>query len=620
MQQADHYKHFRVALYIRALDIAPLGNDISPLTRQFEHLDRYVHFNKVYLETHRDMVIPDRATLISLKNWFIDRGIAVSAGITVTIDESANFKTYCYTDPYYRDRLKMLVSMTAALFDEILFDDFFFNNCKCPSCIKAKGSHTWTDFRLALMTEASQQLVLQPARQVNPGVQVMIKYPNWYEHFQGLGFNLKDQPALYDGLYTGNETRNSQQDMQHLQPYESYQIFRYYENIKPGGNRGGWVDPFGAVTLDRYAEQIWLTLLAKAPELTLFDYHALQAPIKASQRGSWQDSGTSLSYDQIVASMLKINANSDNETDQTGHAGHAPAAAAALAYIDPLLSNLGNPVGISMYKPWHSRGDDFLVNYLGMIGLPVHLVPEFPSEEPCVILGRSASFDPTIIDKIKQRLMRGLPVVITSGLLEALQDKGMQDIVEMRCTNRRLSTDTFQMGWQPQLYKAGAPVQVPVIDYFTNDSWELISCNASESGTPLLHAADYGQSTLYMLNVPDNPGDLYNLPSVVLGRIARVFAADLPVFLEAPSRIALFLYDNQTFAIYSFRDELADVKIWADQAIAELVDLSADSLLDQPVSKWLPDSKQDQVKGLARQVFSFQIKPHSLKVLRFRKE
>ena len=39
---------------------------------------------------------------------------------------------------------------------------------------------------------------------------------------------------------------------------------RYFENVKPGGNGGGWVDPFSRVTLDRYSEQIELTMLAKA--------------------------------------------------------------------------------------------------------------------------------------------------------------------------------------------------------------------------------------------------------------------------------------------------------------------------------------------------------------------
>ena len=71
---------------------------------------------------------------------------------------------------------------------------------------------------------AAVDLVINPARAVNPDVEVVIKYPNWYEHFQGLGFDLETQPALFDGLYTGNETRSRSSD-QHLQQYHGYSIF-----------------------------------------------------------------------------------------------------------------------------------------------------------------------------------------------------------------------------------------------------------------------------------------------------------------------------------------------------------------------------------------------------------
>jgi len=56
--------------------------------------------------------------------------------------------------------------------------------------------------RLNLMTEAAQELVIKPAKSINPKVKVVIKFPNWYEHFQGLGFNLETEPKLFDGIYT----------------------------------------------------------------------------------------------------------------------------------------------------------------------------------------------------------------------------------------------------------------------------------------------------------------------------------------------------------------------------------------------------------------------------------
>ncbi len=128
----------------------------------------------------------------------------------------------------------------------------------------------------------------------------MVKYPNWYEHFQGLGFNLEKEPALFDGIYTGTETRDAVMSAQHLQPYLGYNIFRYFENIAPGRNGGGWVDPGGMTSADRYAEQLWITLFAKAPEQTLFDFRQLSRPIYPSDRAAWQREHNSLDFGEMM--------------------------------------------------------------------------------------------------------------------------------------------------------------------------------------------------------------------------------------------------------------------------------------------------------------------------------
>lgn len=113
---------------------------------------------------------------------------------------------------------------------------------------------SWTDYRLKLMTEAGRDLVLKPAKKVNPQIKVIIKYPNWYDHFQGLGFNLEEGPQLFDGIWTGTETRDPAGN-QHLQNYLSYNIIRYFDNLRPGYNGGGWVDVGGLnMGMDRYAE------------------------------------------------------------------------------------------------------------------------------------------------------------------------------------------------------------------------------------------------------------------------------------------------------------------------------------------------------------------------------
>ncbi len=111
--------------------------------------------------------------------------------------------------------------MAARHFDEIILDDFFFVTTKYESDITAKGSKTWTQFRLDLMDDAAQNLLIGPAKAVNHEVKMVIKFPNWYEHFQGLGYDLDKEPKLFDGIYTGTETRDPETTDQNLQQYDN---------------------------------------------------------------------------------------------------------------------------------------------------------------------------------------------------------------------------------------------------------------------------------------------------------------------------------------------------------------------------------------------------------------
>ena len=163
--------------------------------------------------------------------------------------------------------------MAARHFDHVILDDFFFYTSKSNEDIKAKGKRSWTQYRLDTMRQAAKNLVLGPAKKINPKIKMIIKYPNWYEHFQGLGYDLDQEAHAFDDIYTGTETRDPYITDQLLQQYESYQIFRYFSNIRPdGGNLGGWVDVYSTRYVDRYAEELWDTLLAKAPEITLFNW------------------------------------------------------------------------------------------------------------------------------------------------------------------------------------------------------------------------------------------------------------------------------------------------------------------------------------------------------------
>ncbi len=603
---AQPYKNFKVAVYCRAYEVDKMS-DPEWLNTVWDELSKGVHVDKIYLETHRDLLIVSDETLEKAKKFFTDHGVKVGGGITYTIDESNNFQTFCYSKPEDRQKVKEIAEHTAKHFDEFILDDFFFTSCKCDVCIAAKGDKSWTDYRLELMKGAASDLVINPAKAVNPNVNVIIKYPNWYEHFQGLGFNLEAEPKLFDGLYTGTETRDRSGN-QHLQQYLGYAVFRYYENLKPGKNYGGWVDTGGSNPLDRYAEQLWLTLFAKAPEITLFDIRQMNSAFRQNSRAEWQGTGTSFDFDEMKKPLEQPDGSMFTPTKFSRVAGYS------LEVVDKVLDALGNPVGVKSYKPYHSVGEDFLQNYFGMIGIPIDLVPEFPENESVVLLTQTASFDPDIVNKIEKQLQSGKNVVVTSGFYKAMQGKGIEDIVELRVTDRKANVKEFAAGYGSTT-SIDKEILVPQINYLTNDSWEIISARDDTNGWPILHAADYSTGKFYVWTIPENFIDLYILPENVLNRLRQTVAGNLPVNMEGPGEVSLFVYDNNSFVIESFLDKEVTVRI----------------LLGKDSNKITNVETKEATEGTSRSAFGFgnrrtgndamvfevTLKPHSFKAFTY---
>lgn len=600
---AERYESFQAAIYARAYEVREMA-DLGWLRPRFDLMQRHVKVSKVYLETHRDRILVDDATLETAKAFFASRGVETAGGITLTIDERNRFETFCYSDPEHRAWVQTVVEHTARHFDEVILDDFYFTSCKSEIEIEARGERRWSDYRRDLLHEASLSLVLGPAKAVNPDVDVVIKYPNWYDHFHGLGFDLERGPQTFDGIYTGTETRDAVRSAQHLQPYLGYDIWRYLESLRPGHNRGGWVDTGGMRHLDRYAEQLWVTLFAKAPEITLFDFRQMEWPLRPEHRASWHDLDTSVDFDAVVAPFRREDGSFSEELTMARAAGWS------LERIDPVVGQLGEPVGVAGYEPFHSTGEDFLYDFLGMVGIPIDLRAEFPADAPLVLLTEAAKHDGAIVDRIEARLRAGKDVVITSGLLDALEGRGIERIVEMEVLPQRGFVEDFRVGW-------GAPVKgrkrilIPQLRYFTNDSWSLVDAVDGAMGWPLFHDADYADGQLYVWAIPDNFADLYALPDEVLGLIRRIVSRGLEVRLDGPAEVCLFLYDNDTLIVESFRDEPATVRLVASEGTRGLRDLEGGGVLDGAT---VPEGQGFfRSPDAGRVVFEVELPPHSFR-------
>jgi hypothetical protein len=603
-----NYKGFKVSVYTRAYEVEKM-KDLHWLDSTWNIISSQVKVDKIYLETHRDLLIVPSETLEQAKKYFLGKGIEVGGGITYTINESNSFETFCYSNPEHRKIVQEIAEHTAKHFDDFILDDFFFTSCKSDIEIKAKGAKSWTQYRIDLMTEAGQNLVIKPAKKVNPKVKVIIKYPNWYDHFQGLGFDLKNGPQIFDGVWSGTETRDPAGN-QHLQNYLSYNIIRYFDNLRPGHNFGGWVDSGGSnMGLDRYAEQLWLTFFAKAPEMALFAYNQLIGVRLSPQqhRTPWQGQGTSFDYDEM-AKPVNLNGTLTTPTTLARAAGYT------FETIDKFIHLLGKPIGIKNYKPYHSLGDDFLQNYLGMIGLPMDEYSEFPTDQKVVLLTEQAKNDPDIINKIKGQLTKGNDIVITSGLLSAIPEK-LADIAELRANKFALVNDFGYAG------KIDKDILIRQVLYQTNDSWETISAgrplSGGVSGYPVVLRAPYSKGNLYVITIPEDFGDLYEYPTGILNAFRQILSKDLDLRIDAPAKVGLFVYDNGTFIVESFLDTPVTIHINAVEKITRITDILTGATTDkQPDTtppgafgrRFRPDDKTN--------VFRVTLPPHSYKVFR----
>jgi hypothetical protein len=607
------YRNFKAAIYITVTSTRLL-EDSTTREQQYQRIAGQVRFDKVYLETYRGGVFADEASLEDIKRFFRSKGIAVSGGITLAKGVHAGqFGTFDYEDPADRAECQRAVELAARHFDEVILDDFFFYTSKSDADIAAKGARSWTQYRLEKMREVADDLVLKPARAANARVRMIIKYPNWYEHFQALGYDLDVEAKKFDSIYTGTETRDPETTDQLLQQYESYLVFRYYDNIRPnGGNRGGWVDTYGTRYVDRYAEQLVDTLFAKAPEITLFNWAdlAVPGPVAAGERAAWSGQRTSFDWDAMIRSSARSSVG-------VASPGWARVAGWSLEQADLVVGRLGKPIGIASYKPYQSSGEDFLPNYLGNIGIPIELTADFPAQADLILLTQSAAHDPNIVTRIERQLTAGKSVVITSGLLHALQGRGIDNIVELQDTGRKVAVSDYigaygaGQGVSLNEQKAGSRIVFPDIRFYTNDSWPLIRGVADAYGVPILLLNRYSRGVLYVLNIPDSPGDLYELPQPVMKAIRAYLQADFPVRLDSPARVSLFAYDNDTFIVESFRPDLATVGVFVKGRHSVLHDvLNGEDVPARPA-----DGPKGGAPGEAsRTEFSIQIPPHSYRV------
>lgn len=527
-REKKSYNNFNVAIF------SPVGNinhidDYKQFEKEFDDAFSCIKVGRIYLEDFRGYETISKERLLEVKKYFENRGIATSGAITTCapVTPEFGFASLCYSSDEDCKMLKDAVEMNAEIFDEFIFDDFYFINCRCEKCVEKKGNRTWNEFRLEQKEWVTKEIIMKPAKKINPDVNVIVKFPQWYEDFNDTGYDLKKDTSLFDTIYTGTETRNPTYAQQHLPKYLSYNTMRLYGSDKKGSNLGAWFDPYECTyNLTSYVEQGYLSLFAKADEITLFCLGSLMSDPQ---------------YRLFTSTVGKM-----------------------FEEIDEYLGLLGNPIGVDAYHPTNGYGEKNIHSYLGQCGIPMEMSLLYNESSKCMFLAESAAADKDIISKMKRTLLNGGDVVVTSGFLKAAGEAFLE-FGHVTYTDKKAFVDKYCISRNHGVnisgsYNGNSRIIIPQIDYCTNDVWEIAGAYGNDNNFPIVLTWGYGNGAISVITIPDDMGDLYSYPKEVLTTIRTLFKKATSVVLDAPSNVQLFLYDNNYAIVRSdipFEEEMA---------------------------------------------------------------
>jgi len=380
----------RFASYATSRQVDQLATD-EPYRQQAWSSIQRMGITKLYLEVYRAGHIVSAEQLAFVRDWLQEKDIDVVGGIATVPGGSFGARQkgplgwFNWQNKKTQRDLETVVRMAAGIFDTFIIDDFLCTGDMSEESEAAKGDRSWGEYRRALLTELAQSIFVGPAKDVNPAITMIVKYPQWYDRFHLFGYDVETLPHIFDQVWVGTETRGrNTQRFGFVQPYEGFINYRWLTDIAGHKTGGAWFDHGDCGEYD-FLDQAYMSVLAGARELVFFN------------------------FGNIIQ----------------GHPDHER----IIAEFDQ-LANLANfvrehpVVGVPAYKPPNSdpKGDMYLMDFLGMLGIPLIPVQKFPDNAPVIFLPAQAAADPTLLDRMNKALARGTRLIVTTSLLIALPD------------------------------------------------------------------------------------------------------------------------------------------------------------------------------------------------------
>ncbi|MEI6143807.1 MAG: hypothetical protein WCP85_31295, partial [Mariniphaga sp.] len=312
-------------------------------------------------------------------------GIATVPGPNFGVPQEGPLTWFNWQNLKTQNDLRKVMEDAAPIFDKFIVDDFLCTSDTSFESKAAKGDRSWSEYRRALLTELSESVFIKPAKAKNPDIKIIIKYPQWYDRFHLFGYDLSTEPALYDGVWVGTETRGQYtQRYGFVQPYEGFINYRWISTLSGNKIGGAWFDHGDCTDVD-FIEQAYQSVLAGAKELVMFN------------------------FDSFVS----------------GHPGHH-----LLRNDFEILANLAAEVakypvqGAVGYKPVNSNagGDLYIMDYIGMLGVSLVPASSYPEKAKVIFLPTQAATDQDILAKVTASLEHGSKIIMTLGFIVNAKD------------------------------------------------------------------------------------------------------------------------------------------------------------------------------------------------------
>ena len=499
---------------------------------------------KVYLEVYRAGLVVTPEVLKKAIQFLKGNGFEVVGGIATVPGENFAVKqegplTWCnWQNKKTQDDFRQVMKNAAPLFDTFVIDDFLCSADTSLESKNAKGTQSWSVYRRALLTQLAEDVFIKPAKEANPKIKIIIKYPQWYDRFHLFGYDVETEPKLFDGVWVGTETRGQYtQRYGFVQPYEGFINYRWISTLSGNKIGGAWFD-YGDCTADDFIEQAWQSVLGGARELVLFSMYEL---------------------------LL-------------GHPGHHLLRQKFEALADLSVAVSKTPViGTAAYKPPQSDagGDLYLMDGIGMFG--ISLIPEsqYPAHARVILLPTQAAADIDILKKIEASLKDGTRIVLTAGFLaNSPSGEKIARLAGIKWPVLIQSTEASEiiLNNKPVTLKIPLKLESPIV---AEGATVLLEAKKGEGRIPFL--LKNNASNIFVLNVhtfseadfeavgevllsPRQLG-LFDIPQEWANTLRSALQiSELPI-LDAPSRVALQQLKDGSMVVQNYNQEAVTIKI-----------------------------------------------------------